>query len=287
MVLKRSKSRVPVLFVLIGWARRYDGTEAIIGNHAYLQEHPEDNAEAEAFCRHSDGYYYCGAGKGDLHEDILDIVFVARDQKTQSYKVVGFYARAEVSKVEASAWTTVRTRRAHLFLVKERPSVAKWPAGQGMRRWGYRVLSKGAIHPSLLPLYRSAVSSRSRPVPEPEDVDPELSGFEGEQRSLFVKHRRREAKLRAAKIRQALRDGNGRLRCEVPGCAFDFFRAYGELGRRYALVHHTRPLASLKSKGAATSLGDLAIVCANCHAMIHRGGQCRPLAAVKPRGRSR
>ena len=29
-----------------------------------------------------------------------------------------------------------------------------------------------------------------------------------------------------------------------------------------------------------TLLEDLAVVCANCHAMIHRGGECRPIASL-------
>ena len=279
--------RSAVLFVLIGWARRYDGTESIAGNHAYLQEHPKDNAEIEAFVRQANGYYYCGAGKGELHEDLLDIVFVALDQNCHVYKVVGFYRQAEVT--ETGEWTTVRTKQARLFPVKQRPVVAVWPVGQGMRRWAYRVSSSGNVHTALLLLYRSLASSQlSQPsIPESEDLDPEMSGFEGKQQVLFIKHRRREAKLRAAKVRHALQDGNGHLRCEVPGCGFDFLRTYGEIGRRYALVHHTKPLAALGSKGATTLLSDLAIVCANCHAMIHRGGQCRSLRAVRPRRQSR
>lgn len=281
MTLRQSNSQIPVLFVLIGWALRYDGTESLIGSQEYLQAHPADNEEAKAFIRGSDGYYYCGIGRGNLYERVLDIVFVARDP-TQRYKIIGFYRGAKVWEEEGGEWVTVHTKRAHLISVQTRPVVANWK-GQGMRRWARRILSKGKVHPDLLQLYRSTVKSHSPPTSEPVDIDPELNAFEGKQRRLFVKHRRREAKLRAAKIRQKLRDGNGHLQCEVPGCAFDFFIAYGEIGRRYAVVHHTKPLASLKTEGAATSLGDLAIVCANCHAMIHRDGQCRSLEAVKPR----
>lgn len=113
-----------------------------------------------------------------------------------------------------------------------------------------------------------------------ENNDIELEAFEGELRQLFVMHRKREAKLRAAKIRQSLSEGGGHLRCEVPGCEFDFLDKYGELGRNFAVVHHTKPLASLSKHGAKTSLTDLAIVCPNCHAMIHRGGQCRSIDSL-------
>lgn len=107
--------------------------------------------------------------------------------------------------------------------------------------------------------------------------DPE-EGFEGYLRVLFVRHRQREHRLRSAKIRSVLR-ALGRLRCEVPTCAFDFEERYGSLGREYAHVHHLRPLAAADAR-RRTTLNDLAIVCANCHAMIHRGGACRPLKEV-------
>jgi predicted HNH restriction endonuclease len=62
----------------------------------------------------------------------------------------------------------------------------------------------------------------------------------------------------------------GSLVCEVSGCGFDFFRTYGELGREFAECHHRVPL-SLLAGVRETRLEDLAIVCANCHRMLHRG----------------
>jgi len=111
------------------------------------------------------------------------------------------------------------------------------------------------------------------------DIDPEISAVEGELRISMVRHKRREQKLRVAKIKSALQAGGGRLRCEVPKCDFDFFETYGEVGFEFAHVHHLKPLADLETP-AATKLDDLAIVCANCHAMIHRGGKCRPLEGL-------
>ena len=67
----------------------------------------------------------------------------------------------------------------------------------------------------------------------------------------------------------------------VSKCGFDFEAVYGELGRDYAQVHHLKPLAD-RTKPSQTKLDDLAVVCANCHAMIHRGGKCRPLDKLIP-----
>lgn len=95
-------------------------------------------------------------------------------------------------------------------------------------------------------------------------------------------HRSRERSLRAAKLADAAeRAPDGRLRCEVPGCGFDFFERYGHIGRGFAHVHHVLPLAE-SDGGVQTRLNDLAVVCANCHAMIHRGRESRPLVGLIP-----
>lgn len=104
----------------------------------------------------------------------------------------------------------------------------------------------------------------------------------GSPRRRLALHRRRERRLRDLKLQDHLDRGLG-LACEVPGCGFDFHKSYGELGRGYAHVHHLRPLGA-RVEDEATNLGDLAIVCANCYAMIHRGRQCRPLVGLVPRG---
>ncbi len=117
-----------------------------------------------------------------------------------------------------------------------------------------------------------------KPVGSPAlPPDPELEWFEGWKRRAFIYHRSREGQARRQKIAEALKLNDGRLRCEVPGCGFDFLEVYGELGRGYAHVHHLLPLSRSPEEGRILRLGDLAIVCPNCHAMIHLGGECRPL----------
>ncbi len=116
------------------------------------------------------------------------------------------------------------------------------------------------------------------PLSNPES-DEEVSAVEGEIFHSIQRHRRRELHLRIAKMKQALREGHGRLTCEVPGCGFDFFEVYGDIGREFAIVHHKAPLAD-RTAPELTKLDDLAIVCANCHAMIHRGHDCRPLEGL-------
>jgi hypothetical protein len=68
-------------------------------------------------------------------------------------------------------------------------------------------------------------------------------------------------------FKSAVLSRDGRLRCEV--CAFDFAETYGAHGEGYAEAHHCTPLASL-TKSTRFGIEDLALVCANCHRMLHR-----------------
>lgn len=91
----------------------------------------------------------------------------------------------------------------------------------------------------------------------------EESSVEG--RVLFRVHKTRERKRSEEKKRAVLRE-TGRLECEA--CGFDFLATYGERGRSFAECHHKHPLSDGTRR---TYLRDLAIVCANCHRMLHRG----------------
>jgi 5-methylcytosine-specific restriction protein A len=89
-----------------------------------------------------------------------------------------------------------------------------------------------------------------------------------EGRLLFRMHRLRErnrevvAKAKAVALRKY-----GRLACWV--CDFDFAVAYGKLGDGFIEAHHTRPLGELAGP-SETRVADLALVCSNCHRMLHR-----------------
>jgi predicted HNH restriction endonuclease len=113
----------------------------------------------------------------------------------------------------------------------------------------------------------------------PPSADDEDAAFEGRLSLALRRHRAREKWLRRQKIEEAKRLTGGRLRCDVPDCEFDFFVVYGEIGRDFAHVHRKKPLSDW-TRPSKTKLNELAIVCANCHAMIHRGGECRPMETL-------
>lgn len=98
----------------------------------------------------------------------------------------------------------------------------------------------------------------------PLDLD-EIDAPEG--RLLARRHfaRERSRKLRDRKIATARQD-NDQLACEA--CGFDFALTYGPLGRGYIECHHVIPLHEAGER--RTRLEDLALLCSNCHRMIHR-----------------
>lgn len=106
----------------------------------------------------------------------------------------------------------------------------------------------------------------NRPVREfPFDMD-SVHATEGKR--LMRKHLYRERDRRIiSKKRDLVMNSTGRLACEV--CGFDFAQAYGELGGGFCEVHHKLPLSEIDSI-VETRLDDLAVVCSNCHRMIHR-----------------
>ena len=54
-------------------------------------------------------------------------------------------------------------------------------------------------------------------------------------------------------------------------CGFNFEKYYGDWGKHWAEVHHLVPISESKQKKRQTNpTKDLAVICANCHRMIHR-----------------
>ncbi|MFD6197009.1 HNH endonuclease [Mycobacteriaceae bacterium NPDC060252] len=96
-----------------------------------------------------------------------------------------------------------------------------------------------------------------------DDEDDEASEGRLLQRQHFV--RERDRKLRRKKIADFLKS-HPSVYCEV--CRFDFEAVYGERGREYIEVHHVLPLHYTGE--TKTKLGDLVLLCANCHRMVHR-----------------
>jgi len=86
-----------------------------------------------------------------------------------------------------------------------------------------------------------------------------LEAAEGEQYTSEAAFRSRNRALINAK--KAASD----CRCEACGMSFREF--YGRIGEGFIIAHHVQPVShGLRT----TTLDDIALLCANCHAMVHR-----------------
>lgn len=107
-------------------------------------------------------------------------------------------------------------------------------------------------------------------------------GYDGEfpeGREVEKKHKLRErnqAAIRTAK--ELLKKKHGKLFCQV--CGFDFYSKYGEIGRDFIEGHHTLPISELKGE-VKTKVEDIALVCSNCHRMLHRKRPWLEMRALK------
>lgn len=100
---------------------------------------------------------------------------------------------------------------------------------------------------------------------EPEDIEDYIAK-EGKEITILKLHKFRERDIKVVKQAKAKAKREKRLFCEV--CLFNFERQYPTLGIDFIECHHKQPI----SKGGVreTKIDDLAIVCANCHRMLHR-----------------
>lgn len=106
------------------------------------------------------------------------------------------------------------------------------------------------------------------------DVDYEsMAVKEGSRQWIQHFSRERRSEVVTAKKAQVLKT-TGSLKCEV--CEFDFKERYGAIGEGFCEVHHKVPLSSLDEE-TETKLEDLAVLCSNCHRMIHR---TKPMSGV-------
>lgn len=116
----------------------------------------------------------------------------------------------------------------------------------------------------------ATVTGNASVLPPEEDEGEAVEG-----RILFREHRVRERDPSLVRKRKvAVLKAHGRLACEV--CDLDFGERYGVLGTGFIEAHHTVPLALGSVR--VTKAEDLALVCANCHRMIHRA---RPMLTVE------
>ena len=113
---------------------------------------------------------------------------------------------------------------------------------------------------------------------EPDAMEPDYcEALEGRILTRMHRMRERDPKLKASKKASALK-ATGQLNCEA--CGFNFAAVYGDHGSDFIEVHHLIPLYELPEH-TKTKIEDLALLCANCHRMVHRQRQWLSLDALR------
>jgi 5-methylcytosine-specific restriction enzyme A len=100
-------------------------------------------------------------------------------------------------------------------------------------------------------------------------TDAVLSG----QTDLTLEEKRRFRYHRVIERNRKLAEEAKRIHgytCQV--CRFDFGKVYGDIGKEYIEAHHKIPLSQLAPNTSLSAKNDFAVVCANCHRMIHHKG---------------
>ncbi|TGC09458.1 HNH endonuclease [Methanolobus halotolerans] len=94
-----------------------------------------------------------------------------------------------------------------------------------------------------------------------DNIDEIMSAEEGKKYITEAIFRRRNSKL----IKQ--KKANSDCRCEA--CGMRYEEVYGEIGKDYIIAHHLEPIGD-RDENTKTRLDDIALVCSNCHDMLHR-----------------
>lgn len=127
------------------------------------------------------------------------------------------------------------------------------------------------VHRQILDLYKP--KNKTIQVAEVE----EPTAIEGN--SVLAQHMRYERNNSfVQRIKKQALAENKMLNCQI--CGFSFFEKYGEIGEGFIEAHHKNPLSERNGK-TKTKREDIALVCSNCHRMLHRGDPTFGIEEIK------
>lgn len=116
-------------------------------------------------------------------------------------------------------------------------------------------------------------SQDAKSVLLPDELSSDVLYREGSMQRVLVNAYERNAEARDACIRHY---GTA---CVV--CGFRFGEAYGKFAEGFIHVHHIKPLSEIREEYEVDPIRDLRPLCANCHAAIHIGGECRDVHELR------
>ncbi|MBT2785492.1 MULTISPECIES: HNH endonuclease [unclassified Halomonas] len=279
-----------IVFCNIGWMKNYDGIQgdAIQRGGSYNKDSVGHEVCNFTHCRGKIyGYVQptgrisverLGAPKGAEQADGVTVVWTAGPD-TGGTAIVGWYTNAKVFRDLQDIPSPCKKHRdnkiseyrivasadnAHLIPAEERdfliPRRVKGGIGQS-NVWYADKPESAALVADVIKYIQSGTRTSRLP-----DVDTETTASEGNPRLVAHLRRERSPSL-VEKKKKSVLAANGKLCCEA--CEFDFEATYGKSGYGFCEVHHLKPISQM-DKGEVTTLADLAVVCSNCHRIIHR-----------------
>ena len=118
---------------------------------------------------------------------------------------------------------------------------------------------------SVLPI--GGISNFTNKAIDDEEIDEDENSFpEGKEKYRLHRFKERNRKL-IASAKQRLNSIDPEMKCQI--CKFSFLNRYGEIGANFIEAHHVFPISAL-TKETPMRIEDLAMVCSNCHRMLHR-----------------
>lgn len=117
------------------------------------------------------------------------------------------------------------------------------------------------LTPFFVDRFKQSVVNTNSYLNEIESQDQDLSVREGKMK--LVSHYRRERNSEIVNRKKEIAIANDNLKCEV--CNFSFAKKFGV---NFIECHHLNPIS--QTGKTETTLNDLALVCANCHRMLHK-----------------
>ena len=110
-------------------------------------------------------------------------------------------------------------------------------------------------------IYDQIISSKISDFPSIEEDEIDLSFKEKEKLRLHKSFDRDPKLIKEAKKIHGY---------TCMACGFNYEEKYGEIGKNYIEAHHLIPFAELDINANLSPKKDVAVLCANCHRMIHR-----------------
>lgn len=278
-----------ILFCNIGWMQKYNG---IIGDSIERGGSYNESETGHEVCNFSvaRGHVYgyvqptgqikiekLGAGKEDEFISGITVIWTAGPENGGT-AVVGWYKNATVYREYQALPKRTKLQKQngleHYRIMASASDATLLPPDERTLLIPRAV--KGGIGQSNV-WYADSPESKKHVIrvikliekgflDELPDVDRYLAGKEGNPRLVTHLKRERNPKLVKAKKKEVLKE-TGKLCCRV--CDFDFKETYGEIGEGFCEVHHLKQLSKADGE-VKTELKDLAVVCSNCHRIIHK-----------------